>query len=77
MSDKIATEIRKIGNSTGLILPKDLVTRLGLKNGDRITITEMPGGFRVSRSEAEFDRAMGIVDDVMNKYRNALEALAK
>lgn len=73
----MSTEIRKIGNSTGLILPKELVTRLGLEHGEKVTITEMPDGFRVTRGDAEFEKAMRVVDDIMVEYRDTLRALAK
>ncbi len=70
-------EIKKIGNSTGLILPKELLARLGLKQGDEVVVTEAPDGFKVSRDNAEFERAMAIVEDIMVEYRETLQALAK
>jgi putative addiction module antidote len=70
-------EIKKIGNSTGLILPKELLARLGLRQGDEVIVTEAPDGFKVSRDNAEFERAMAIVDDIMVEYRETLQALAK
>jgi putative addiction module antidote len=70
-------EIKKIGNSTGLILPKELLARLGLQQGDQVVVTEAPDGFKVSRDNAEFERAMSIVDDIMVEYRETLQALAK
>ena len=70
-------EIKKIGNSTGLILPKELLARLGLQQGDEVVVTESPEGFKVTRDNAEFERAMAIVDDIMVEYRETLEALAK
>lgn len=70
-------EIKKIGNSTGLILPKELLARLELKQGDEVVITDAPNGFRVTRDNSDFDRAMEIVGDIMIEYRETLEALAK
>lgn len=60
MSEKIATEIRKIGNSTGLILPKELVTRLGLEPGERMVISETKEGFAVSRASDTFETGVQI-----------------
>ncbi len=70
-------EIKKIGNSTGLILPKELLVRLDLKQGDEVVVTDAPNGFRVTRDNSDFETAMQIVDDIMVEYRETLEALAK
>ena len=70
-------EIKKIGNSTGLILPKDLVARLNLKQGDTVHVTEMPGGVRLTPANPRFEAAMSVVDDIMDEYRDTLTELAK
>lgn len=70
-------EIKKIGNSTGLILPKELLARLRLEQGDKVTVTETPEGFVVSRSDPVFDRGLELARAAMKKYRNTLTALAK
>jgi putative addiction module antidote len=70
-------EIRKIGNSTGLILPKELVARLGLAQGDVVHVTETPDGFSVYRDDAEFERDMEMARQIMKKYHNTLVELAK
>lgn len=70
-------EIKKIGNSTGLILPKELLARLGLEQGAKVVVTETPDGFRITRDDADFEKAMSIVDDIMVEYRETLQALAK
>lgn len=71
-------EIKKIGNSTGMILPKELLVRLGLKQGQSIYITELPdGGVRMTPYDPNFDEAMSIMDDIMDEYRDTLKALAK
>jgi putative addiction module antidote len=71
-------EIKKIGNSTGVILPKELLVRLGLKQGQSVYITELPdGGVRMTPYDPNFDKAMSIMDDIMDEYRDTLKALAK
>ena len=70
-------ELKKIGNSTGLILPKELLNRLGLSLGDNVVVTETPDGFRIARDDADFAEAMRIVDDIMVEYRETLQELAK
>ncbi len=71
-------EVKKIGNSTGLILPKELLVRLSFGQGDWVTVTELAdGGFQVRRSDPVFDKGMEIAEKAMQTYRNALEELAK
>ena len=70
-------EIKKIGNSTGLILPKELLARLGLQQGDEVVVTEGPDGFTVSRAEDDLERGMEIARKAMKTYRSALKELAK
>ena len=71
-------EIKKIGNSTGLILPKELLTRLGLKQGDSLFVTQLPdGGVKLTPRDPNFERGMDLARNAMRKYRNALRELAK
>lgn len=71
-------EVKKIGNSTGLILPRELLSRLNLAQGQWLHVTEMPdGGVRLTPYDPEFDRAMALVDDIMDEYKDTLRALAQ
>ena len=70
-------EIKKIGNSSGLILPKELLARLRLDQGDKVTVTETPDGFVVSRSDPDDDETIEIARQVMKKYAATFRALAK
>jgi len=71
-------EIKKIGNSDGLILPKELMQRLDLKRGQRLHIVELAGGgFQVLPYDPDFEKTMDIADEVMDEYRDTLAALAK
>ena len=71
-------EIKKIGNSTGLILPKELLTRLGLKQGDSLFVSQLPdGGVKLTPRDPNFERGMDLARNAMRKYRNALRELAK
>jgi putative addiction module antidote len=71
-------QIRKIGNSTGIILPKELLARLGLKEGDKLNVSEGPGGaVHLSVYDPKFTSAMEYARKGMKKYRNALAELAK
>ncbi|MCJ2012952.1 AbrB/MazE/SpoVT family DNA-binding domain-containing protein [Methylobacterium sp. J-076] len=71
-------EVRKIGNSTGLILPKELVSRLNLEQGQWLHVQEVPeGGVRLTPYDPDFDAAMELVDEVMDEYKDTLRVLAK
>ena len=71
-------EVKKIGNSTGVILPRDLVTRLNLQQGQWLHVSELAdGGVQLTPYDPDFDQAMSVVDDIMDEYRDTLRALAK
>ena len=71
-------ELKKIGNSTGLILPKELLARLDFRQGDWLSVVEAAdGSLRLKRSEETFDKGMEIAEKAMDTYRNALQELAK
>ena len=70
-------ELKKIGNSTGLILPKELLARLGLQQGDSVVVTENGTGLSISRDEQVLTEGMEIARTAMKTYRAALSELAK
>jgi putative addiction module antidote len=71
-------EIKKIGNSDGLLLPRELMQRLDLKRGQELHIVELAGGgFQAMPYDPDFERTMEIADEVMDKYRDTLATLAK
>jgi putative addiction module antidote len=70
-------QIKKIGNSTGLILPKELLQRLGLEQGDEVIVSQEPDGLKIRLPEDEFERGLEIARKAMKKYRSALRVLAK
>jgi putative addiction module antidote len=71
-------EIKKIGNSDGLILPRDLMQRLDLRRGQQLHVIELAGGgFQLLPYDPDFDRTVTIANDLMDEYRDTLAALAK
>ena len=70
-------EIKKIGNSTGIILPKELLARLGLQQGDSVVVSETQDGFAVHKGDETFEQGMEIARKALKTYRNALKLLAK
>jgi putative addiction module antidote len=71
-------EIKKIGNSDGLILPRELMQRLDLKRGQQLHIVELAGGgFQVLPYDPDFEKTMNLAGEIMDEYRDTLAALAK
>jgi putative addiction module antidote len=71
-------QIRKIGNSDGLILPKALMQRLDLKRGQQLHIVELAGGgFQALPYDPDFEKTMDVADEIIDEYRDTLATLAK
>ena len=70
-------KITKIGNSAGIILPKDLLSHLQSKLGDELTVTTTPRGIELSVPEDDFEEQMRVAREIMRKRRRALAELAK
>jgi putative addiction module antidote len=74
----IETKVRKIGNSLGIVLPKEALQALKVKEGDTLFLTESPEcSLRLTPNRPGFDEVMKIAELGMNRYRNALRELAK
>lgn len=74
------TVIRKIGNSEGVILPKELLNKLNLQAGDNVLVVQEGNELRLRRVEdsvEEFERKMALARDRMKKYEKVYRALAK
>jgi putative addiction module antidote len=72
-----ALKLTQIGNSVGVILPKEVLARLKLDKGDTVYITEAPDGFRMTPHNAEFEAQMKAARTIMKKRRAVLRELAK
>ncbi|WP_027159917.1 AbrB/MazE/SpoVT family DNA-binding domain-containing protein [Methylobacter luteus] len=70
---KLAT----VGNSVGVVLPKEALDKLHLEKGDRVFLTESSEGFRLTPYDMEFEKQMTMARKIMNKRRDVLHELAK
>lgn len=70
-------KITTIGASAGLILNKEVMTRLRVKKGDSLYLTEAPGGFRVTPYDPEFERQITAAEEIMHEDRDVLRVLSK
>ncbi len=69
--------VTQIGNSIGIILPKEVAGRLKVKKGDSVFLTETPDGYNVTPYNPRFEAQIKAARRGMTGYRNALRELAK
>ena len=72
-----ALKIIRIGNSLGVVLPREIVADLNVEKGDRLYLTRSPEGYRLTRSDPEFERRIALAKRMMSKRHNALRELSK
>jgi putative addiction module antidote len=72
-----ALKLMQIGNSVGVILPKDMLARLKLKKDDMLHVTDTPDGFRLTPHGPRFAAQMKQVRRIAKKRRTVLRELAK
>ena len=74
-------KLRKVGNSVGVVLPKEALARLNVGEGDTVTLTDSPeGGLHVTpatKGREQFAEQMNAAEGVIRRYRNTLRELAK
>jgi putative addiction module antidote len=70
-------KIRKFGNSAGVILPKDLLARLRVGEGDTLYVTDAPDGVRLTAVDPDFETRMAAAEKIMREDRDILRILAK
>lgn len=70
-------KITAIGNSAGVILPKELLEKLRVSKGDTLFVTETPNGLELSAHDEEVERQMEIAEKLMRENRNLLRKLAQ
>jgi putative addiction module antidote len=71
-------KLRKVGNSVGVVLPKEALARLNADDGDAVYLTDAPdGSFRITANNPEFARRLKVAEKLSRRYRHALKELAK
>ncbi len=70
-------KLRKVGNSLGVVLPKEALAHLKIEEGDTIILTETQDGMRLTAGNPEFAKTMAVFESLNRRYRNALRELAK
>jgi putative addiction module antidote len=71
-------KVRKIGNSLGVVLPKQAISRLRTGEGERLFLIEGPNGdYQLTPYDPAFEKKMRKAEDIIGRYRNTLHQLAK
>ena len=70
-------KLTQIGNSVGVILPKELLAKLRVGKGDHLFASELPDGLKLTPYDEEFERKMAVAEDIMRRRRYVLRELAK
>jgi putative addiction module antidote len=74
----VALKVRKVGNSLGLVLPKEVVSRLHTGEGETVFLLEGPNNtYRLTPFDPDFEKKMAKAEEIMTRYRNTLHSLAK
>lgn len=72
----IKAKITSVGSSVGIILPKEIMSRLHVAEGDTVTFLETTNGVEIIAYDPDFEREMDLARKVAGDYRNALKKLA-
>lgn len=70
-------KITRIGNSAGVVLPKELLSHLDVAIGETLTVSKTPHGIELSARDPDFDTQMAAAREVMERRKRALRELAK
>ncbi len=70
-------KITQIGNSLGVVLPKELLARLKLEKGDTLFVTDAPGGVHLTPYDPAVEEQLALGREFMREYRDTFHLLAK
>jgi putative addiction module antidote len=73
----LKVKVTAVGNSMGILLPKEALSRLKAGKGDTLYLIESPEGFTLTPYQQDFESQIKAAEKVMKKYRNAFHELAK
>ena len=77
LSTMLKVKVTPVGNSMGILLPKEALTKLKVGKGDVLYLVDGPGGLTITPYKQDFEKQMEAAEKVLKKYRNALRELAK
>jgi len=72
-----AVKVTTVGNSAGIVLPKELLAHLNVEKGDTLYVSKTPNGFYLTAYDETFMRKVDAMEKVMGNYRDTLKKLAE
>ena len=73
----LTLKLTQVGNSVGVVLPKEALAQLKIEKGDTLFLTETPGGFKLTPYDPAIEEQLKLGRKIMHEYRDTLRALAK
>ncbi|MHC8509901.1 MAG: AbrB/MazE/SpoVT family DNA-binding domain-containing protein [Rhodospirillales bacterium] len=73
----VSLKLTAVGNSTGLILPREMLADMGVSKGDKVSLSKTRDGYTMTPYNETFTKQMEVVEGVMNEHRDVLRELAK
>ena len=72
-----SVKITQIGNSVGIVLPKEILAKLNVEKGDMLFLVDTPDGVRLTPYRADFSEKVAVLEQVMRDRRDVLRKLAE
>lgn len=73
----LKVKITPVGNSMGILLPKEALTKLNVERGDTLYLVEGPDGYTITPYQQDFEEQLDGAASIMKRYRNTLRKLAQ
>jgi putative addiction module antidote len=73
----LQVKVTSIGNSLGIVLPKEALSKLHAKKGDTVYLCDSPEGYTLTPYDQEFAKQMAVAEEVMHDKKDVLKVLAK
>ena len=73
----LKVKITSIGNSMGILLPKEALGKMKASKGDTLYLVESPDGFTLTPYQDDFENQIEVAEGIMKRYRNTLRELGK
>jgi putative addiction module antidote len=73
----IKLKLTTVGNSTGVVLPREVLSKLRVQRGDALFLTETRDGYQITPYDESFERQMEAADEVLRENRDVLRRLAR
>ena len=73
----IKVKVTSVGNSMGILLPKEALNKMKAAKGDTLYLVESPEGYTLTPYQENFEEQMKAAEDIMKRYKNTLRELAK